>query len=55
MMEGLGLLDEVTSALDSENEYHLYETLNQLPSDVTVIMITHRMDTIRGFYRVIYI
>ena len=49
------LLDEVTSALDSENEFHLYETLNQLPSDVTVIMITHRMETIRGFDRVIYI
>jgi ATP-binding cassette subfamily B protein len=49
------LLDEVTSALDSENEYHLYETLNKLSPDVTVIMITHRMDTVRGFDHVVYI
>lgn len=49
------LLDEVTSALDTETEGVLYTSLSQLPKDVTVLLITHRVDTVTDFDKVLSI
>ena len=40
------LLDEATSALDAENERAIYEALQQLHGQVTVLLITHRLASI---------
>ncbi|MCS6790797.1 MAG: ABC transporter ATP-binding protein/permease [Bacteroidia bacterium] len=41
------ILDEATSALDSESESRIYEALAQLPRTCTVIIIAHRLSTVR--------
>lgn len=43
----LVLLDEATSALDPENELAVQQALNNLLRDKTVIVIAHRLATIR--------
>jgi len=47
------VLDEATSALDAENEALIREALNRLRGRVTLIVIAHRMSTIRGADQVI--
>src|SRR6202035_5498527 len=42
------ILDEPTAALDSESEQLVMEGLERLMKGRTVIMITHRLNTIRG-------
>lgn len=41
------ILDEATAFADSENEYLIRQALNKLLEDKTVIMIAHRMQTVR--------
>ena len=41
------ILDEFTSALDVENEYHIMRAIDNLVKDKTVIIIAHRLETIR--------
>ena len=41
------ILDEFTSALDVENEYHIMKAIDNLVKDKTVIIIAHRLETIR--------
>lgn len=41
------LLDEATSALDMRNEELIYETLKKLKGQMTIIIITHRLSTLR--------
>ena len=41
------LLDEATSALDAENEAEILKAINALTQDKTVIMIAHRIATVR--------
>lgn len=40
------ILDEPTSSLDFENEYMVQQGINRLIKDKTVIMISHRLNTI---------
>lgn len=42
------ILDEATSALDSENEKHVQSAIEELHGHVSVLLITHRLSTIRG-------
>jgi ATP-binding cassette subfamily C protein len=42
------ILDEATSALDSENEKRIQSAIEELRGYVTILIITHRLSTIRG-------
>lgn len=41
------IMDEATAALDNETERRIVEALNQLRDEHTVIMIAHRLSTVR--------
>ena len=43
------ILDESTSALDASTEYHLLTEIRNLFSDMTIITVTHRIQTIADF------
>ena len=45
------ILDEATSALDSENEGRIREAIEDLHGSTTILIITHRLSTIRGARR----
>ncbi len=49
------VLDEATSALDAETEKVVTETLDSLAGQVTLIVIAHRLATIRNCNQVIYL
>ena len=42
------VLDEATSALDSENEQRIQDAIEKLHGRMTILVITHRLSTIRG-------
>jgi ATP-binding cassette subfamily C protein len=42
------ILDEATSALDSENERRIQRAIEGLHGRMTILIITHRLSTIRG-------
>lgn len=48
------VLDEATSALDGETELRIAESINKLKGKCTVIMIAHRLSSIRNADKVIY-
>ncbi|MBW8308975.1 MAG: ABC transporter ATP-binding protein/permease [Candidatus Paracaedibacteraceae bacterium] len=47
------IFDEATSALDNETEAKLMETINKLRKDRTVIMIAHRLTTLKDCDRIL--
>jgi ATP-binding cassette subfamily B protein len=47
------LLDEATSALDSDSEEAVREALDRLMGGRTVIAISHRLSSLRGFDRIV--
>jgi ABC-type bacteriocin/lantibiotic exporter with double-glycine peptidase domain len=49
------VLDEATSALDAETEKAITETLDSLAGQVTLIVIAHRLATVRNCNQVIYL
>ena len=49
------LLDEATSALDGQTEAAISETINLLKGNVTVLMIAHRLSSVRNADKVIYV
>jgi ABC-type multidrug transport system fused ATPase/permease subunit len=42
------ILDEATSSLDNQTEHAIIDALNNLKEDVTVIMIAHRLNTVKN-------
>ena len=42
------ILDEATSALDSENEQRIQAAIDGLHEQITIVVITHRLSTIRN-------
>lgn len=47
------LLDEITSALDGENEAAIVEVLAELTRERTALVVAHRMSTIWGAHQII--
>lgn len=41
------IMDESSSALDSENEKRIYENISQYSGEVTIVVVTHRLSTVR--------
>ncbi len=48
------ILDEATSAIDSESETLIQKSLNQLTKSRTTIIIAHRFSTIKKLDRIIF-
>ncbi len=49
------VLDEATSALDGETESNIAQGIQSLKGDVTVVMIAHRLSSVRNADKVIYL
>ena len=49
------VLDEATSALDNEVEYELTRTIDSLHGSMTIIVIAHRLSTVRNCSRIAYL
>jgi ATP-binding cassette, subfamily B, bacterial PglK len=48
------ILDEATSSLDGETEFEVTEAIKSLAGKVTVVLIAHRLSTVRNSNQVIY-
>lgn len=48
------VLDEATSALDNETEHQITGTINSLKGDMTLIVVAHRLSTVRDADRIIF-
>ena len=48
------VLDEATSALDGQTELDISKAINDLKGNVTVVMIAHRLSTVRNSDLVVY-
>lgn len=48
------ILDEISSALDAETESSIINVLEALKKDVTVVLIAHRLSTVRNCDRIAY-
>ena len=48
-------LDEATANVDPENEKELMEAISELTREKTVIMIAHRLKTVRHAYQIIVV
>ena len=49
------VLDEPTSSIDAEAEAKIFEKLERLPNDRTVILISHRFSTVRHAHTIVVI
>lgn len=47
------VLDEATSALDSESEHHIQQAMKEAMKDRTVVVIAHRLSTLRSLDRIV--
>jgi len=47
------LLDEATAALDNRTEHFLSEALQQLAGDLTLVIVAHRLQTVRRCERIL--
>ena len=49
------VLDEATSALDNATEHRVTETIRQLHGEVTLVVVAHRLSTVRHCDLVVYL
>jgi ABC-type multidrug transport system fused ATPase/permease subunit len=49
------ILDEATSSLDGQTEADVSNAISSLKGDVTIIMVAHRLSTVRNSDKVVYI
>jgi ATP-binding cassette, subfamily B, bacterial IrtB/YbtQ len=49
------LLDEATAALDPENELHIQAAIDEMVKDKTVVVIAHRLNTVRRADKIVVI
>ena len=49
------VLDEATSALDGQTEAELTEAIRSLHGEVTVLVVAHRLSTVRHVDKVVYL
>ena len=42
------ILDEATASVDADNEFYIQQAMSELCQDKTVLVIAHRLNTIRG-------
>ena len=49
------ILDEATSSLDSKTESDIGRTLNNLRGQITLVVVAHRLSTVVGADKVVYI
>ncbi|WP_448712967.1 ATP-binding cassette domain-containing protein [Microbacterium profundi] len=49
------ILDEATSALDNATEYEIAQTLNGLQGTMTIVIVAHRLSTVRSVDRLHYL
>ena len=49
------ILDEATSSVGPENEAELQQAIEKLPEDKTVIIIAHRLKTVRNAQQIVVI
>ena len=49
------ILDEATSALDSESELEISEAIQNLRGKTTVVLIAHRLSTVRDADKILYL
>jgi ABC-type multidrug transport system fused ATPase/permease subunit len=49
------ILDEATSSLDGQTEFDVNESIQNLKGSTTVLMIAHRLSTVRNADLVIYL
>ncbi|EKD96069.1 MAG: ABC transporter related protein [uncultured bacterium] len=47
------ILDEPTSAIDAKAEYDIFQNVQKLQKDKTVIIISHRFSTVRNADRIL--
>jgi ABC-type multidrug transport system fused ATPase/permease subunit len=48
------ILDEATSALDGETEANINDSIQEMKGEVTVVMIAHRLSTVRNADQIVY-
>lgn len=48
------IMDEATSALDSETETYIQQSIEQLKGNYTLIVIAHRLSTVRNVDKVVF-
>ncbi len=49
------ILDEATSSLDGKTEFEISEAINALDASITVILVAHRLSTVREMSKVVYL
>jgi len=49
------ILDEATSALDTKTEYSVMQSIEALGNKITVIMIAHRITTLKNCAKIIHL
>jgi ABC-type multidrug transport system fused ATPase/permease subunit len=49
------ILDESTSALDAQTELLVSEAISSIPYEITILIIAHRLSTVRFANQVIYL